>query len=162
MKRVTFLAALMIFAKVQAQRIVYLFAYFKDTGEDGLHLASSRDGYVWTALHDDKPVLAPAVGKDKLMRDPCIIRGGDGQFHLVWTTGWNDRYIGYASSRDLLHWSAQQTIPVMEHEPTARNSLAPELTYDQRSRRYLIYWSSTIPGRFNNESSEDGYNHRVY
>lgn len=162
MKIIAFLAALVIFANLQAQPSVYLFAYFKDNGQDGLHLASSRDGLEWKALNDDRPVLAPAVGRDKLMRDPCIIRGGDGQFHMVWTTGWTDRYIGYASSKDLLHWSTQRTIPVMEHEPTTRNSWAPELTYDPRNKHYMIYWSSTIPGRFKNEGSEDDYNHRVY
>lgn len=26
---------------------VYLFSYFKNNGEDGLHLAYSNDGYVW-------------------------------------------------------------------------------------------------------------------
>ena len=27
-----------------------MFSYFKDNGQDGLHLAYSRDGYEWTAL----------------------------------------------------------------------------------------------------------------
>jgi beta-xylosidase len=125
-------------------------------------LAYSRDGLQWTSLHSDSSVLTPLVGKDKLMRDPCIIRGGDGKFHMVWTTGWTDRYIGYASSTDLVNWSPQTTIPVMEHEPTARNCWAPELTYDSKNNEYLVYWSTTIPGMFNNEGSEDNYNHRVY
>ncbi|HSB93005.1 MAG TPA: glycoside hydrolase family 43 protein, partial [Flavitalea sp.] len=147
---------------LHAQQAVYLFSYFKGNGEDGLHLAYSRDGLQWTSLHNDSSVLKPIVGTDKLMRDPCIIRGGDGIFHMVWTTGWKDRYIGYASSSDLLNWSEQRTIPVMEHEPTARNSWAPELTYDKKNNEYLVYWSTTIPGHFKNEGSEDNYNHRVY
>ena len=164
MLKYTFLLLLSIIFSVYlcAQPTVYLFSYFKDNGQDGLHLAYSRDGLQWTSLHNDSSVLTPLVGKDKLMRDPCIIRGGDGKFHMVWTTGWTDRHIGYASSKDLVNWSTQRTIPVMEHEPTARNSWAPEITYDSKHNEYLVYWSTTIPGRFNNEGSEDNYNHRVY
>ena len=56
----------------------YLFTYFKGNGEDGLHLAYSKDGYKWIALKNDTSFLIPEVGKDKLMRDPCVIKGGDG------------------------------------------------------------------------------------
>lgn len=65
------------FAKAQNENNVYLFAYFKGNGEAGLHLAYSRDGYKWTALKHDSVFLKPEVAKDKLMRDPCIIRRGD-------------------------------------------------------------------------------------
>ena len=54
---------------------VYMFCYFKDNGQDGLHLAYSLDGYNWSALKHDSSFLKPEVAKDKLMRDPCIIRG---------------------------------------------------------------------------------------
>ena len=82
---------------------VYLFAYFKNNGEDGLHLAYSFDGFKWIALKNDSSFLKPAVAHDKLMRDPCIIRGADGLFHMVWTVSWNDKGIGYANSPDLVH-----------------------------------------------------------
>jgi hypothetical protein len=147
----------------------YLFSYFKNNGEDGLHLAYSRDGYEWTALNGDRSYLAPAAGRDKLMRDPCILPGPDGYFHMVWTVSWYERGIGYARSKDLIHWSAQKYIPVMEHEPDARNSWAPELFYDKARKEYLIFWSTTIPGRFpetDGQSSkgppDPGLNHRIY
>ena len=141
-----------------------LFCYFKGNGTDGLHLAYSRDGYQWTALHGDSAVLRPAVAADRLLRDPCLIRGGDGQFHLVWTVSWQDRSVGYATSPDLVHWGAQRLLPVMATEPTARNCWAPELTYDPRTRTYLLYWASTLTGRFPETQSalENGYNHRLY
>ena len=106
---------------------VYLFSYFKDNGEDGLHLAYSEDGLTWTALKNDASFLQPQVGEDKLMRDPCIITGPDGEFHMVWTVSWQEKGIGYAHSSDLVHWSEQQYIPVMEHEPDAKNCWAPEI-----------------------------------
>jgi hypothetical protein len=143
---------------------VYLFSYFKNNGQDGLHLAYSKDGYNWASLNNDSTVLRPTAGKDKLMRDPCIIRGADGKFHMVWTVSWNENGIGYATSADLIHWSEQQYLPVMQHEPAVLNCWAPEIFYDATSKTYMIYWASTIPGRFPaTDSSGDGkYNHRMY
>lgn len=143
----------------------YLFAYFR--GErDGLHLATSDDGLKWTALNNNESILRPTVGKDRLMRDPSIAQGPDGTFHLVWTSSWHDRIIGYASSKDLIHWSDQRAIPVMLHEPTARNCWAPELTYDDETGDFYIYWATTIPGRHapiaGMDQKENGLNHRIY
>ncbi len=143
---------------------IYLFSYFKSNGEDGLHYAYSTDGFTWQALKGDNSFLTPHIGKEKLMRDPCIIKGGDGKYHMVWTCGWTEKGIGYASSMDLIHWSDQQYIPVMEHEENARNSWAPELTYDHESGTYMIYWATTIKGAYPETASseENGYNHRIY
>ena len=143
---------------------VYLFSYFKDNGQDGLHLAFSRDGYHWNALKSDQSFLIPGVSQDKLMRDPCIIIGPDKKFHMVWTVSWNDKGIGYASSKDLIHWSEQEYIPVMEHEPAALNCWAPEIIYDRKLDGYMIYWATTIPGRFTKgeTTGDEKYNHRIY
>lgn len=142
----------------------YVFTYFKGNGEDGLHLAYSDDGYKWNALKNDTSFLTPEVGKDKLMRDPCVIKGGDGLYHMVWTVSWTDKGIGYASSKDLIHWSKQEFIPVMEKKEKTRNTWAPEITYDNKSKKYMIYWASTIEGKFLETKSDEekGYNHRIY
>jgi hypothetical protein len=140
-----------------------MFCYFKGNGEDGLHYAYSKDGLKYTSLNNDKSFLTPMVAKDKLMRDPCIVRGADGKFHMVWTVSWNDKGIGYAHSTDLLHWSEQVFIPVMESFDSARNTWAPEITYDPHSWNYMIYWASTITGKFmKTQTSESKYNHRMY
>ncbi|MGM1428538.1 glycoside hydrolase family 43 protein [Sphingobacterium lactis] len=146
------------------QDSVYLFSYFKGNGEDGLHLAASIDGMKWQAVREDSAFLRPELSPDKLMRDPCIIRGGDGNFHMVWTVSWTQKGIGYASSPDLIHWSEQQYIPVMEYEENARNSWAPEITYDPETEEYMIYWASTVTGEFPETQIEadDAYNHRMY
>ena len=148
-----------------ANGTAYLFSYFINDSKDGLHLAYSYDGLNWTALNGGKSYLTPAVGKDKLMRDPSICQAPDGTFHMVWTSSWTDRIIGYASSRDLVHWSEQRAIPVMMHEPTAHNCWAPELFYDEPSQTYYIFWATTIPGRHKEvatSESEKGLNHRMY
>ncbi len=142
---------------------VFMFSYFKNNGKDGLHLAFSFDGLKWASLKNDQPFLRPMLSKDSLMRDPCIIRGQDGLFHMVWTVSWNQRGIGYASSKDLIHWSEQKYIPVMHHEDSAKNCWAPEITYDERKNRYMIYWATTIAGKFPADPKvENGYNHRMY
>ncbi len=142
----------------------FLFSYFVGNGEDGLHLARSSDRYHWQALNGGKSFLAPQAGKSKLMRDPCLLRAPDGIFHLVWTNGWNDQTIGYASSKDLRHWSEQQAIGVMAHEPQAMNCWAPEIVYDGTKQQYVVFWSTTIPGRFpQTDGTGNGkYNHRIY
>jgi hypothetical protein len=142
----------------------YIFSYFKNNGEDGLHLAYSNDGLRWSALNNDSTFLKPTAGTDKLMRDPCVILGPDGVYHMVWTSGWNEKGIGYAYSSDLIHWSEQQYIEVMAHEPEARNCWAPEIFYDAKSSQYMIFWASTIAGKFSETQSrkESGYNHRIY
>ena len=143
---------------------VFMFSYFKNNGEDGLHLAYSMDGLKWKALNNDQSFLEPELSKDKLMRDPCIILGPDGKYHMVWTVSWNEKGIGYANSEDLITWSQQKFIPVMQHEKDTRNSWAPELFYDDIENQYLIFWASTVSDSFTNtsEQTEDGYNHRMY
>ena len=147
----------------------FLFSYFTGNGEDGLRLAYSQDGLHWQAVNGGEPLLAPRVGNDRLMRDPSIVRGPDGTYHMVWTVSWNERGIGYAHSDDLIHWSEQQYLPVMEHESDARNCWAPELYYNEARNRYLILWASTVPGRFPATDRQDvahggaqGWNHRIY
>jgi len=148
----------------QQEKNIFMFSYFKGNGKDGLHLAFSYDGYKWNALINDSSFLTPTVSKDKLMRDPCIIKGADNLFRMVWTVSWTDKGIGYASSKDLIHWSKQQYIQVMGDEPEALNCWAPEVIYDPSAKQYMIYWATTIPGRFKAaDSMGDGkYNHRIY
>lgn len=163
------ISAILVIHWTQNEKDVYLFSYFKGNGEDGLHLAYSYDGLKWKALNNDQSFLKPQVGNDKLMRDPCIISDPDGVFRMVWTISWNEKGIGYASSKDLLHWSEQKYIPVMEHEPNAKNCWAPEIFYDNKKEQFLIFWATTIPGRFPKTDDQDnrgvkgrGYNHRIY
>jgi hypothetical protein len=151
--------------RVAASDTVYLFTYFVRNGEDGLHLAWSEDGYKWESLNGGRSVLAPRIGrKEKLLRDPCVVRGPDGTYHLVWTSGWWEKGIGYASTKDFITWSEQREIPVMAHEPTARNAWAPEIAYDEAKGEFVIFWATTIPDRFPRTAgaSEDQLNHRIY
>jgi beta-galactosidase len=157
--------AIFFSASCTPSKDVYLFSYFIGNGEDGLHFAYSYDGLRWEALNNGKSYLSPQVGKDRLMRDPSICVAPDGTFYMVWTSGWWDQIIGYAWSKDLINWSEQKEIPVMMHEPEAKNSWAPELFYDNVSGLYYIFWATTIPGRHSEVAEserERGLNHRIY
>lgn len=144
----------------------YLFSYFyHDRQADGLRLAWSRDGFAWEMLNGGESCLRPVVGESKLMRDPCLYRGPDGTFHLVWTTSWAGKTIGYASSLDLIHWSDQKAIPVMAHEPRTVNTWAPEIVWDETKQHFLIFWSSTILGlnpQTANSNKGPNSNNRIY
>jgi hypothetical protein len=139
---------------------VYLFSTFKQPEQDGLRFAFSHDGYHWTNIPG--LFLKACVGSG-IMRDPSIARGPEGTWHLVWTSAWSgDRGFGYAHSKDLVQWSEQQFIPVMEHEPATVNVWAPEVFYDDTENRFIICWASTIPGRFPDHQEERNNNHRMY
>ena len=79
---------------------MYLFTSFHEPANEGLRLLYSKDGYHWKT--NDSVYLKPMIGKDKIMRDPSMLQGPDGTFHLVWTTEWKGgNGFGYASSKDL-------------------------------------------------------------
>ncbi len=143
------------------QKEVYMFTSFHEPATDGLRFLYSDDGYHWKDA--GKTFLKPAIGLQKVMRDPSIAQGPDGIFHLVWTSSWRgDKGFGYASSKDLVNWSEQRFIPVMEQEPATVNVWAPELFYDSTGKQFIIIWASAIPGRFDKGIEEDSNNHRMY
>lgn len=141
----------------------YLFAYFKDNGQDGLHLAYSKDGLIWSTLNSDKSFLRPVIG-DSIMRDPSLYKDSTGTFHLVWTCGWWLKGFGYARSNDLINWSNQNYVPVMENEQKCRNTWAPEIFWDKKIKNYMVIWASTIDGLYaeGEEPTESKLNHRLY
>ena len=145
------------------EREVYIFTGHREPALDGLHLLYSYDGYKWDSIQGSW--LIPEIGNKNpeyfnthskgmekakyapasMMRDPSIIQGPDGTFHLVWTLAWSgEKAFGYASSKDLINWSEQQIVPVMEGVETD-NVWAPEIFYDEPREQYMIVWSSSIP-----------------
>jgi hypothetical protein len=120
----------------------YLFSSFRGNGEDGLHLAYSYNGHQWTPVRNDESLLTPTVG-ERLMRDPSIVRGPEGVYHMVWTSGWEDIGFGYSSSTDLIHWAPQHFFDVSNRIPDAKCAGAPEVFYDESQRRYQIVWQTS-------------------
>jgi hypothetical protein len=144
-----------------SEKEIYLFTSFHEPADAGLRLLYSEDGYHWDSLPGI--FLKPETGRQQVMRDPSMVKGPDGVFHLVWTSSWNhDPGFGYASSVDLLHWSEQKHIPVMAHDTSVVNVWAPELFYEDSTGDYYIVWASTIPFKFEKGIENEYGNHRLY
>ena len=157
---ILFLMVTAVLTAVAQDQKVYISTSFHEPATDGLRFIYSRDGWTWQAI--DGIWLRPEVGKQRVMRDPSIIRTPDGTFHLVWTSSWRgDRGFGYASSKDLVHWTEQRFIEVMTDTSTV-NVWAPELFWDDVKRQAVIVWASCIPGKFPDGQEEHKNNHRLY
>ena len=143
------------------EKEVFLFTSHREPALDGLHLLYSYDGYTWDSLsgvwlrpevgnqtpfydYFEKDTLEPRFMGHSMMRDPSLVQGPDGTFHLLWTISWNgEKGFGYAASKDLIHWSEQREIRVMADSLT-NNVWAPEVFYDDEKEQFVIVWSSAI------------------
>jgi len=139
---------------------IYVSTSFREPAIDGLRFIYSNDGLRWDSIKG--VFLRPEVGKQKVMRDPSIVRGPDGTFHLVWTSSWRgDQGFGYSSSKDLIHWTPQRFVPT-GMDTTTVNTWAPELFYDDVKQQFLVIWASCVPGRFPDGQEDHLNNHRLY
>lgn len=120
----------------EAERMAYVFTFFRGGGGQGVHLAVSTDGLEFREVNEGEPILTSELGEG-LTRDPSILLGPEGRWHMVWTSG-DLQSIGLSSSDDLLSWDEPRAVPVMEHEPSAINSWAPELHWDATAERYSV------------------------
>ena len=133
---------------------------FHEPATDGLRFIYSEDAIHWKAMPDI--FLEPRVGKQKVLRDPSIIRTPDGIFRLVWTSSWRgDRGFGYAQSKDLMHWTDVKFVTVMS-DTTTVNVWAPELFWDDTRNQAMIVWASCVPGKFPDGLEEHNNNQRLY
>lgn len=128
----------------------YLFCYF--TGnlpeEESVHFAVSDDGYYFSALNDNMPVIRQTLGK-KSCRDPFIFRDKNNVFHIIATDmrchdGWNsNNSMIMWDSTDLIEWNNERVFDFTRFEETksADRVWAPEVIYDKNKEEYMIYWS---------------------
>lgn len=142
----------------------YLMVYHLDE-DHGLHMAISRDGYSFTALNDNLPIMAgDTIAGQKGIRDPHIYRGPDGAFYLAMTDlhvfgkrdgkrdtewerdravyGWgNNHGIVLMKSFDLIHW--QRANIRFDKLSAAWQEIgcawAPETIFDETTGRMMIY-----------------------
>ena len=112
-----------------------------------LHIALSTDGRHWKALNDNKPIW------NQFMRDQFIHRGADGLWKLIATGGGPEKHLGpsatYATSKDLINWTFNKYLYLMkdvkdESGGLVKNIWAPEFFYDEATKEYTIFWSSTF------------------
>ena len=135
------------------QPTAYLFVYFtgNDIKEEAIRFALSPDGFRYTALNSDQPVISSvAISETGGVRDPHILRGADGKtFYMVATDmvsakGWSsNRGMVLLKSTDLVHWTSK-AINFQKRYAGQENLLrvwAPQTIYDPQARKYLVYFS---------------------
>lgn len=128
----------------------YLFCYFTGNSphEERVHFALSSDGYNFTALNNNKPVIIQKLGK-KCCRDPFIFRDKDNIFHIIATDmrsddGWaNNNSMVLWDSADLVNWENERIIDfsLFPETKTANRVWAPQVMFDDEKNEYMIYWS---------------------
>jgi hypothetical protein len=152
----------------------YLFAYFTgaDTAEEEqVYFARSRGNDIqnWEVLDGGKPALVSELGTGGV-RDPFLIRaaglpGEIAKFYLIGTdlhifdtvrevgdfdAAWveaqrnGSRSIVIWESQNLSDWSEPWLAEVSP--PDAGNTWAPEVTFDESTQSYLVYWASKLWG----------------
>ena len=143
--------------KPEEDKVAYLYAYFRGNvnGEEerlSIHFATSEDGYNWTDLNGNFPVVVSDMGT-KSLRDPYIIRSRYGdKFYLVATDlntqdggGWGkwsldgSKYLMVWASEDLVDWGEQRMVKFANDDIGC--AWAPESVYDVDTGEYLVYAS---------------------
>ncbi len=151
-----------------AEDEVFVLSFFRGNGEAGVFLAASDDGLKFRALNDDKPVFSPpAWPKQALTRDPSILFH-DGTFHMVWTSNWEGRVFGYATSEDLVKWSEPVRVRPfpedLDEKDQPLNVWAPEIHRDEQAGDFFILFSTTTPRERDDGDSKTPHDldHRSY
>ena len=135
----------------------YLFAYFTGTSIEGqtIHLAVSQDGYNYTALRNNEPVIIPSKGTG-CVRDPYLwYNERDGYYYILATDlDFTDTGSDYSDnsesfiiwrSKDLVNWYDETMIDVkaMSHLIGNTDNMqavwAPQVLHDGTS--YVVYFS---------------------
>lgn len=150
----------------EMEMAAYLMVYFSDL-DHSLHMALSSDGYSFTALNENKPVVdGKEIAEQKGIRDPHITRGPDGVFYLAMTDlhifarregfresqwerdgnryGWgNNRGFVLMKSKDLIHWSHAnvRVDKAFEGYDEVGCAWAPETIYDPVKKQMMLYFT---------------------
>jgi beta-xylosidase len=131
----------------------YLFVYFtgNDKQQEAIRFALSPDGYHYTALNGNRPVVSSAaISETGGVRDPHILRGQDGKtFYMVATDmvsakGWSsNRGMVLLRSTDLINWksSAVNFQKRYAGQENLKRVWAPQTIYDAKAGKYLVYFS---------------------
>ncbi len=132
----------------------FLFVYFtgNNANEERLHYALTLDGYSFAPMNGGRHVLEQTKGT-RCLRDPFVIRAGDGYYHLVATDmqsskGWNsNRGIITWRSGDLITWTDETVIEIADKFPTTEGAdrvWAPQVIFDEERGEYMLYFAVRV------------------
>ena len=117
----------------------YLLVYFSGNlpDEERIKYAVSEDGYNFSPLNNNQPVVTQTVGTE-CARDPFILRGEDGCFYLMATDmrselGWTSNHaIVTWKSTDLINWTEETLIDLKDvKSPLSNRAWAPQAIWDE-------------------------------
>ena len=127
----------------------YLFCYFtgNEPKRESINFALSEDGYNFTPLNGNKPVLFNEKGMLGI-RDPYIFRDVNGGYFIIGTDMRSE--LGWASnhgmcvwhSDDLTSWQQYPILDMNDYLPESCRTWAPEVFYDKEKEMYMIYWAN--------------------
>lgn len=129
----------------------YLFAYFlgNEPHQERICFAVSEDGYHFTPLNGNKPVILQTKGK-QCVRDPYIFKGQDDYYYIVGTDmkcieGWESNHaLVVWRSKDLIDWSDENIIDMCdlgEDFADTTRAWAPQAIWDEKENAYMLYWA---------------------
>ncbi len=127
----------------------YLFCYFtgNDPEKESINFALSEDGYHFTPLNGNKPLLYNKLGT-KGIRDPFIFRDVNVGYYIIGTDmrselGWASNH-GFCiwHSDDMLNWTQLKGIDMNDYLPSSVRTWAPEVFYNKDKEMYMIYWAN--------------------
>ncbi|MDE6339810.1 MAG: glycoside hydrolase family 43 protein [Muribaculaceae bacterium] len=165
----------------------YLLVFFSDS-DHSLHFAVSRDGYNFSALNDNKPIISgDSIAEQRGIRDPHIYRGHDGNFYMALTDlhifakneglrdtewerpaeyGWgNNRGLVLMKSSDLINWShnearLDQLFP--DEFGDIGCAWAPQTIYDPEKDAMMVYFTIRKKGENIPGATPDERKTRLY
>lgn len=130
----------------------YLFVYFTGNtpAEEAVRFAVSRDGFNYTALNGNLPVIdSGKISETGGVRDPHIYRGPDNRFYMTLTDmtsekGWDsNRGMVLLTSDSLVDWK-HSTVNIQKRFPgqeDLKRVWAPQSIFDPETGNMLVYWS---------------------
>ena len=144
----------------------YLFTYFNDPTHS-LFMAISYDGYTFTAVNGNRPVIAgDSIAEQRGIRDPHIYRAPNGKFYIAMTdlhvfgkqkglrtTQWerpqkydwgNNRGLVLMASNDLIHWTHHE-VRIDKLFPEKFGEIgcawAPQTIWDPAVNKPMVYFT---------------------
>ena len=142
------------------EAVAYVISYFTSDGTDReqLKLAYTFNGEYWFKIHEDRGILKPSIGTQRL-RDPAFVRKKEGTFSLLATQGYDTDSVYVYDTNDMAVYENERVLLLNassdQRTMSGKQAWAPEAFYDPVLKTYVILWSSPEDGGIFVSTSDD-------